>query len=396
MERSLLRLLLGSWALSRLLLLAPLLGHRFPQVLLQWDTVHYLAIAQHGSQGPLYAFFPLFPALLGALSQQQPTAFLWLGFLVSNLAFLGALFLLQAQAHQLWGPGAARWTVLLTCFNPFSLFCSIPYTEGLYLLLTAAALANGGIGPWAGPSGALAAATRPTGILLLPGQLLQALRQPSQRRQALLAAALTGLGFGVVLLLGWQGSGDPFAFLHAQQTGWGHRPGFNLSGLPRWQRLASQILLGPGNTDAGQILDWFYPLAVLLLLAVALTALVQRHQRPQLSLSLGGFALLSGWLLGGSPFINGAMLLGSLGLLAWGLRRLPLIQTNFALFSLGAYLLKQNTISLERHLYATVPLLLLLGLWASEHPRWAKLLLGFGSLLCVVFSFRFASGAWLG
>jgi len=389
-------LLLGSWALSRLLLLAPLLGHRFPQVLLQWDTVHYLAIAQHGSQGPLYAFFPLFPALLGALSQQQPTAFLWLGFLVSNLAFLGALFLLQAQAHQLWGPGAARWTVLLTCFNPFSLFCSIPYTEGLYLLLTAAALANGGIGPWAGPSGALAAATRPTGILLLPGQLLQALRQPSQRRQALLAAALTGLGFGVVLLLGWQGSGDPFAFLHAQQTGWGHRPGFNLSGLPRWQRLASQILLGPGNTDAGQILDWFYPLAVLLLLAVALTALVQRHQRPQLSLSLGGFALLSGWLLGGSPFINGAMLLGSLGLLAWGLRRLPLIQTNFALFSLGAYLLKQNTISLERHLYATVPLLLLLGLWASEHPRWAKLLLGFGSLLCVVFSFRFASGAWLG
>ncbi len=396
MERSLLRLLLGSWALSRLLLLAPLLGHPFPQVLRQWDTLHYLAIAQHGAQGPLYAFFPLFPALLGALSQQQPIAFLWLGFLLSNLAFLGALFLLQAQAQQLWGPGAARWTVLLACFNPFSLFCSIPYTEALYLLLTAAALANGGIGPWAGPSGALAAATRPTGILLLPGQLLQALRQPSQRRQALLAAALTGLGFGVVLLLGWQGSGDPFAFLHAQQAGWGHRPGFNLSGLPRWQRLTSQILLGPVNTDAGQILDYWYPLGMLLLLAIALTALVQRHQRPQLSLGLGGFALLSGWLLGGSPFLNGAMVLGSLGLLAWGLRRLPLIQTSFALFSLAAYLLKQNTISLERHLYATVPLLLLLGLWGSEHPRWAKLLLGFGSLLCVVFGFRFASGGWVG
>ena len=197
MERSLLKLLLGSWALSRLLVLAPLLGHRFPQVLLQWDTVHYLAIAQHGSQGPLYAFFPLFPALLGALSQQQPPGFLWLGCLVSNLAFLGALPLLHAQAQQLWGPGAARWTVLLTCFNPFSLFCAIPYTEGLYLLLTAGALAQGGLGPWAGPCGALAAATRPTGILLLPGQLLQGLREPSQRRQALLAAALTGLGFGV-------------------------------------------------------------------------------------------------------------------------------------------------------------------------------------------------------
>jgi hypothetical protein len=50
----------------------------------------------------------------------------------------------------------------------------------------------------------------------------------------------------------------------------------------------------------------------------------------------------------------------------------------------------------ERHLYATVPLLLLVGLWASLNPLWGRLLVGFGALLCVVFGFRFASGGWVG
>jgi len=59
---------------------------------------------------------------------------------------------------------------------------------------------------------------------------------------------------------------------------------------------------------------------------------------------------MGAWLLAGSPFINGAM----------------------------------------------VPLLLLMGLWASLNPRWGRLLLGFGALLCLVFGFRFASGGWVG
>jgi len=64
--------------------------------------------------------------------------------------------------------------------------------------------------------------------------------------------------------------------------------------------------------------------------------------------------------------------------------------------SLAAHLLKQHTISLERHVFATVPLLMLYGAWFSEHPRWLAFLLGFGSLLLVLFTLRLARGPWIG
>ncbi len=57
-----------------------------------------------------------------------------------------------------------------------------------------------------------------------------------------------------------------------------------------------------------------------------------------------------------------------------------------------AYLLKQHTISLEGHVFATVPLLMLYGARFSAHPRW----LGFGSLLNVMNSMRSAQGHWTG
>jgi hypothetical protein len=374
-----------------LLLLAALLAQPLPQALNRWDVVHYLALAQHGAQGNLQAFFPLWPALVASLLSPTATissnTFLWAGFGLANFAFLIALGLLHHQAKGLWGDAAARWTVLLACFNPLSLFASIPYTEALYLLLTAAALAQNLPPLLQGIAGGLAAATRPTGVLLLPGFLLQ---------KRWFAALLTGLGLGMVLLLGIKNSGDPFAFLHAQQAGWGHQPGLNLSGLPRWQRLFSQILLGPQNSNSDQLQDLLFPFLMLVFAGLAFTAWRLDNNRPRIALMLGGGSLMGAWLLAGSPFLNGAMVLGSLGLLLWGWGRIPIEQRCFALASLGAYFLKQNTISIERHLYATVPLLLLMGLWASLNPRWGRLLLGFGALLCLVFGFRFASGGWVG
>jgi hypothetical protein len=386
-ERSLLKLLLTAWFSSRLLLLAPLVAHPLPQALNRWDVVHYLALAQHGAQGNLQAFFPLWPALLDLLIAPFSTIdcanFLWGGLIFANLAFLGALALLHRQANLLWGDAAAMWTVLLASFNPFSLFAAIPYTEALYLLLTAAALSQK-IAAWQqGIAGGLAAATRPTGILLLAGFLLQ---------KRWLAAVLSISGLGFVLLTGIKNSGDPLAFLHAQQSGWGHQPGLNLSGLPRWQRLFNQILLGP----EGKLENLFFPFLMFIFAGFGLLSWRLNKNWPSIALMFGGAGLIGAWLVAGSPFLNGAMVVTSLGLLVWGWGKLPVEHSCFAIASLGAYLLKQNTISIERHLYATVPLLLLVGLWASLNPLWGRLLVGFGALLCVVFGFRFASGGWVG
>jgi hypothetical protein len=207
-----------------------------------------------------------------------------------------------------------------------------------------------------------------------------------------LAAVLSISGLGFVLLTGIKNSGDPLAFLHAQQSGWGHQPGFNLSGLPRWQRLFNQILLGP----EGKLENLFFPFLMFIFAGFGLLSWRLNKNWPSIALMFGGAGLIGAWLVAGSPFLNGAMVVTSLGLLVWGWGKLPAEHRCFAIASLGAYLLKQNTISIERHLYATVPLLLLVGLWASLNPLWGRLLVGFGALLCVVFGFRFASGGWVG
>jgi hypothetical protein len=75
---------------------------------------------------------------------------------------------------------------------------------------------------------------------------------------------------------------------------------------------------------------------------------------------------------------------------------LPLELWLFGAASMAAHLLKQHTISLERHGWATAPLLMLYGARFSERPRWVGFLRGFGSLLLVLFTLRLARGPWIG
>ena len=98
------------------------------------------------------------------------------------------------------------------------------------------------------------------------------------------------------------------------------------------------------------------------------------------------------------PFSWSSLLVvvGALLLAAWGYRRLPLELWVFGAASLLLYLLKQNTISLERHIFSTAPLLMLYGAWFEHHPGWRRFLLGFGSLLLVLYALRFAQGLWIG
>lgn len=399
--------LLSSWLLSRLLIALPLLiaalkpGARpLPQLLLSWDIVHYLTIAREGASGSNLAFFPLFPWLI-QLAGRGETQLLWSGILLSNLAFLGALVALRWQARALWGEAAGRWTVLMACFNPLSLFCSIPYTEGIYLLTTALALAlvegppaSGRRSLLAGLSGAAAAASRPTGFLLAPALLIAHWRQ-RRLGWGLLNAALVGLGFGAVLLICWRATGDPLAFAAAQRS-WGSSPGFNLSGLPQWGRLGSQILFGRSQPFGPDGFNPLHPLLMAGLLLAGLAVRVHRQRHPRLSLWGGAFTVLLAWLLGGAAVLNGAIIAGSGALLVWGRRRLPPGLWWFALLSVASFLLKQSTTSLERYLYATVPLLLLFGLWSSLHPRVGRMLIAFGSVLLVIFTLRLSNGEWVG
>lgn len=137
----------------------------------RWDALRYLSIATHGySSAPLTAFFPLYPLLIaGATAPFGGQGAYAAGFLLSNLAFLGALLLLRALVAAQWGPGvASRAIVYLTVF-PTALYTFAPYNESLYLLFSVGCFLALHRRRWAlaGALGALAVLTRAAGILLL-------------------------------------------------------------------------------------------------------------------------------------------------------------------------------------------------------------------------------------
>jgi hypothetical protein len=195
-----------------------------------WDGAWYSEIATegYGARAPAStAFFPLYPMLvrLGAALGGGPA--LW-GVVISLLSTLMALYFLYAIAEKLYDRRVARASTLAFAFFPTAFFLNAVYTEALFLALTTGTV-------WAayvrrdlllaGILGALAAATRNLGVLLLIPLFLEWSRN---RREfgtpGLLALGLVpaGLVAYVVFLAGR--FGDPLVFARQQGEYWGRTP----------------------------------------------------------------------------------------------------------------------------------------------------------------------------
>ncbi|WP_293129338.1 mannosyltransferase family protein [Microcoleus sp. bin38.metabat.b11b12b14.051] len=189
-----------------------------------WDGKWYIEIATLGysyaddGQHHSVAFYPLFPLLvrgLITLGIQVEVA----GVLINSLAFMGALVLVYFWVEQRYDTGAAKWTTAVLAWCPFSLFCTVIYTEGLFLFLTASALRAFERGEyiWAGFWGALTTATRGPEVALIPTFLLTAWREkrPPIAYAAGLASAIGLLSFSLYCGLTF---GDALAFIHVQKA----------------------------------------------------------------------------------------------------------------------------------------------------------------------------------
>lgn len=142
---------------------------------MRWDSVWYLQIAQSGyGSHQAAAFFPLLPLLLRGGAAVLGSAAL-AGAVVSLTATVTGAALLFKLARLEIGEDAAALTVALVAVCPTSLFLSAIYTEALFLALSVGTVYAGRRERWAlaGVLGALASATRATGLLLaLPLALL--------------------------------------------------------------------------------------------------------------------------------------------------------------------------------------------------------------------------------
>ena len=166
------------------------------------------------------AFFPLFPLVTKGV-MLLGFSFEVAGTLVNNLAFLGAGFLIYYWIKQRNGIICARWVIAVLVWCPYSLFATVTYSEGLFLLLTAASLRafEKRQHIMAACLGAMATGTRITGVALIPAFLLVAWKE-RRLRIAYIASFAVGGGLLLFSLYCTLHFGDPLAFVHAQKT-WG-------------------------------------------------------------------------------------------------------------------------------------------------------------------------------
>ncbi|HEY4809502.1 MAG TPA: mannosyltransferase family protein [Solirubrobacteraceae bacterium] len=381
------------------------LGNLLAAPAARWDGAWYLVIAHYGYRPDLgvytasrTAFFPLYPLGLRAVS--------WLGvpsILAGVLLSVAALALALYGIHRLTTlelartahlsltddrvGEAARLAVIFTAFAPMAFFLSAVYSEALYLALSVGLFwsARHGRWMWVGILGALAGATRSTGlVLVLPAAMIylygpredrapdverssRSLLRPRYRLRAdalwLLALPVGVIAYGSYLGLS---GGEPLAPLHAQDV-WGRH--FAGPYLGVWDAFKAAF------EGARQLLSF---------------------QRQHVYFPAGS----------GSPFVSaGHNLVGLLFLLAaipavvGVFRRLPLAYGVYVMAALALPLSypvsSEPLMSLPRFLLVLFPLTIWLGAWLSEHPRAQRPALVLSALLMVVFVGQFATWHWV-
>ncbi len=147
-------------------------GNLLVSPLARWDSVWYLTIAEagygHGGQAARTTFFPLYPLMvrgLGVVIRSDLIA----GVLISLVCFaIGLTVLYRLVALEL-GDERARICLMLVAFFPMAYYFSAVYTESLFLALSVGCIYQARLGRWAsaGVLGALAAASRNTGVVLI-------------------------------------------------------------------------------------------------------------------------------------------------------------------------------------------------------------------------------------
>lgn len=303
-----------------------------------WDGKWYQDIvmqgyeyARDGDQHSI-AFFPLFPLLIRAV-MMLGLPFEAAAVLVNNLAFLGAMGMLYFWAKASQGIAVARWATAVLAWCPASLFCTVVYTEGLFLFVTTAALRAFDRHQYrqAAVWGALASATRVPGITLLPAFLFTAWKE--RRPPAAYAAAVASSG-GLLLFCSYAAIafGNPLAFINTQQ-------GWQAYHLPWIDTLKAALT--------------FDQQALLLILAMS-----------------------------GSVF------------LLWHLRhKLPLVATAYGACGL-LLLLLAGSASFYRYLYGIITMPFGLGIVLAHHRRWGYAIMGLFAVSLFIEAIHF--GSWDG
>lgn len=332
----------------------------------RFDASWFLTVADDGysESAPVRsAFFPLYPTLTGLLG--TVTGNVLAGFLISWSAAIVFLYFLSQQVAKFAGYKAARSTLWIYCLLPTSIFMSAIYSESLFLLLSALAiwLAHKGNYRAAGIIGFFAALCRSVGVLLVVPLAVQWLvdrrkktsgsklvahfkELPLNRDDFRKLAWLALIPFGYVVFSThlYFAVGDFQAATHAQDS-WGRVMGDPFTGFFNgvWAVVR----------EAG--------------------ALIGVSEPPELehANSLSDKQVLQLTLLRDSILLSSLLI--AIALLKWAYRRMPTSWLAWGVVCIVYPLFVpsdgQPLMSMPRFVFASFPIVVALGMWASEKRR---------------------------
>jgi hypothetical protein len=217
---------------------------------LRADALWYLKIATqgYGQGGGTLAFYPAFPMLVALVNRLVGNE-LWAGLLVANAGCLVGFTLLYSFFELAGGAAAARAGVIAAAVFPTAFFLVAPYGESMFLLFGAASLlaASKGRSAWALAAGALAALSRPFGVLIAIPLAGLAWAAKSGGRARWLIPLGPVAGAAAWFIYAGQISHEPLTALHVQAQ-WQRAPAFFgatlISGFKVWHQYQASDL-GP-------------------------------------------------------------------------------------------------------------------------------------------------------
>ena len=279
----------------------------------RWDADHYVGLIKNwyvneGDPRLHIVFFPLFPALgrlIYLVTGLSPSA---CGYIVSNAAFIGCGVAMYRIAEMTYGKSAGMRAVWLMYLSPLTLFCSLPYTESVFMLTTMLAVLFARRRRFipAVIMGALAANSRMVGMataIPIFYEMLAASEEKGSKKYALSAVKVlpVALGLAAYLALNYQITGDPFRFMEYQSSHWSQNFGSLLNTLTYTINNAFEFHV------ESYIIGVWLPQTIAIIAALVLFALMLRKAHPgDMGYSLVYFycSVAPTWLLSGPRYLT--------------------------------------------------------------------------------------------
>jgi Gpi18-like mannosyltransferase len=203
----------------------------------RWDALNYLTIAMDGyhvpvdqGNGKLPAFFPLYPLIIrlvaNFLGLSSVLAYAWVMIVLNMIFSLGAFICIYNLAEMAGLDSTTFFqAILYQAIFPLAVFLIIPYTEALFLFLSALFFLLIFSRKWisAGVIAGLLSATRIPGLifsfLLILKFILYVKKNGVSKKEGfhgIIAGAFSVSGLALYILYLQVTFSDPLAFIHAQ------------------------------------------------------------------------------------------------------------------------------------------------------------------------------------